>query len=96
MAISPDEVRHLAKLANLALDDAGVARMAEELGTIVRYVDQLAEVDTTGVEPIANVGGLCDVVRPDAPGAMLPRETVLANAPARNDEAILVPKVVER
>lgn len=96
MAITEKDVRHLAKLASLGLDDAGVARMARELEAIVGYVDQLSQVDTAGVEPIANVSGLANVTRPDAAGPMLPLEAVLANAPARGADAILVPKVVER
>lgn len=96
MAITENEVRHIAKLASLGLDDAGVARMARELEAIVGYVNQLAEVDTTGVEPIANVSGLVNVTRPDAAGPMLAQAEVLGNAPARNEVAILVPKVVER
>ncbi|MCK6487363.1 MAG: Asp-tRNA(Asn)/Glu-tRNA(Gln) amidotransferase subunit GatC [Planctomycetes bacterium] len=96
MAITEKDVRHLAKLASLGLDDAGVARMARELEAIVGYVNQLSEVDTTGVEPVANVSGLANVTRPDAAGPMLAIDAVLANAPARNQNAILVPKVVER
>ena len=96
MAISDKDVRHLAKLASLAVDDDGVSAMRSKLDAIVGYVQQLSEVDTTGVEPIANVSGLVNVTRADTPGAMLPLQTVLANAPARNEVAILVPKVVER
>lgn len=96
MAISPDQVRHLAKLALLELGDAEVARMAGELEAIVGYVEQLATVDTTGVEPIANVAGLVDVVRADQPAAMLSTAAALALAPSHGDEAFLVPKVVER
>jgi aspartyl-tRNA(Asn)/glutamyl-tRNA(Gln) amidotransferase subunit C len=96
MAIGEKEVRHLAKLAHLALSDDEVRRMAGELEAIVGYVEQLSQVDTAGVEPVANVAGLTDVLREDAPGAMLPTATALALAPARNEVAILVPKVVER
>ena len=96
MAISEQDVRHLAKLSSLALDDQAVARMRDQLAAIVGYVEQLAEVDTTGVEPIANVSGLANVTRPDAAGPMLSSQQVLGNAPQKNEVAILVPKVVER
>ncbi len=96
MAISDQNVRHLAKLANLALDDAAVARMRGELEAIVGYVEQLQQVDTTGIAPVANVAGLVNVSRPDVPGHMFATKEVLANAPAKNEVAILVPKVVER
>jgi aspartyl-tRNA(Asn)/glutamyl-tRNA(Gln) amidotransferase subunit C len=96
VTISEQDVRHLGQLAHLALDEAEVARMATELEAIVAYVQQLQEVDTAGVEPIANVAGLVNVTRPDTPGEMLTQAAVLANAPQRNESAILVPKVVER
>jgi aspartyl-tRNA(Asn)/glutamyl-tRNA(Gln) amidotransferase subunit C len=70
--------------------------MAGELEAIVGYVQQLQSVDTTGIEPIANVAGLVNITRPDVAGKMLAQRQVLANAPAKNDVAILVPKAVER
>ncbi len=96
MAITEADVRHLAKLANLALSDADLQRMAVELEAIVGYVTQLQGVPTEGIEPVANIAGLSDVVRPDTPGLMLSQKAALANAPARNEVAFLVPKVVER
>ena len=96
MAITDQDVRHLCKLSSLALGDAEVSRMAKELEAIVGYVQQLQGVDTVGVEPIANVAGLENVTRPDVPVRMLDQRDVLANAPQKNEVAILVPKVVER
>ena len=96
MALSETDVRHIAKLANLALSDQELARMTTELGAIVGYVEQLRAVDTNGVEGIANVAGLNNVTRPDVPAGMLPPREVLALAPQANEVAILVPKAVER
>ena len=96
MAITETDVRHIAKLANLALSDAEVARMSGELGAIVGYIEQLQGVDTTGVEPIAQVTGLVNVVRADTPREMLPRARVLGNAPKADEVAFLVPKAVDR
>ena len=103
MAITIKDVNHLAKLADLALDQGSAANgqseaeaMARHLDTIVGYVQQLSEVDTTGVEPVANVAGLVNVTRADEPGRILDRSLVLANAARRNDSAILVEKVVDR
>jgi aspartyl-tRNA(Asn)/glutamyl-tRNA(Gln) amidotransferase subunit C len=96
VAISEQNVRHLAKLANLYLSDQEIAKMTVELGAIVKHVEQLQAVDTKGVEPIANVAGLVNVSRPDAPAAMLAAKEILGNAPLANEVAILVPKVVER
>jgi len=94
--ITDDNVRHLAKLASLHLDDATVHRLRGELESIVGYVEQLSQVDTTGVEPLFNVSGAVNVTRADVPGPLIPTPQVLALAPARNEVAILVPKVVER
>ncbi len=96
MAISEKDVRHLAKLASLTLDDAALTQMRSQLEAIVGYVEQLSEVDTNGVEPVANVSGLVNVTRPDVAGPMLSSQQVLGNAPQKNEVAILVPKVVER
>lgn len=96
MAISEKDVRHIAKLANLALSDQEVGRMTQELGAIVAYVEQLGQVDTAGVEPIAQVTGLVNVTRPDEPGDMFSQKQALANAPKADDVAFLVPKTVER
>jgi aspartyl-tRNA(Asn)/glutamyl-tRNA(Gln) amidotransferase subunit C len=96
VAITDQDVRHLCKLASLSLADADVTRMAKELEAIVGYVQQLQEVDTTGIEPIANVAGLVNVTRADIPGPLLSNAQVLANAPLKNEVAILVPKAVER
>ena len=96
MPISEQQVRHLASLARLDLSDSEIASRAHDLEAIVGYVTQLAEVDTTGVEPIANVTGLVNVTRADVPTAMLPTAAALGNAAQKNDSAFLVPKVVER
>lgn len=94
--ITDDDVRKLAKLSSLALDEAHLSRTRDQLQAIVGYVEMLAEVDTTGVEPMANISGVVNVTRPDVPGPLIPTPQVLALAPARNEVAILVPKVVER
>jgi len=96
MDLDEDKVRHVARLARLALDDEEIARMTGELQSIIAYVEQLREVDTSGVEPIANVAGLENVTRPDEPGPMLPIKEVLGNAPEADEIAFLVPKAVER
>jgi len=96
MPISEQQVRHLASLARLDLSDSEIASRAHDLDAIVGYVAQLAEVDTTGVEPIANVAGLVNIARADVPAPMLSTSLALGNAPMKSDSAFLVPKVVER
>ncbi len=68
--------------------------MTEQLGQIVGYVDQLAEVDTTGVEPMAHAIELTNVFKDDVVADSLPREEALANAPHHDDRGYLVPAVL--
>ena len=96
MSISEEQVRYLAKLALLDLSEAEVIRLRSDLEGIVGYGEQLSQVNTTGIEPIANVAGLVNVVRADEPGVMLSTNAAHAIAPSANDNAYLVPKVVER
>jgi aspartyl-tRNA(Asn)/glutamyl-tRNA(Gln) amidotransferase subunit C len=65
-ALTPDQVRHIAKLARLELSEEEVASLATELTNILGYVDMLGEVDTKGVEPTAQVTGLHNALREDA------------------------------
>ncbi len=96
MALTEAEVRHIARLARLELTADELTRMTAELDRIVGYVEQLGEVDTDGVEPVAQVTGLVNVERDDVPGTVFDRHTVLGNAALANDHAFLVPKAVER
>ncbi|MFW5752677.1 MAG: Asp-tRNA(Asn)/Glu-tRNA(Gln) amidotransferase subunit GatC [Planctomycetota bacterium] len=96
MALTEAEVRHIARLARLELSADELTRMTSELDRIVGYVEQLREVDTHGVDPVAQVTGLVNIEREDTPGPMFDRQTVLGNAALANDQAFLVPKAVER
>lgn len=96
MPISEPQVRHLARLALLDLSAEEIAEHARHLDAIVGYVEQLAAVDTAGVEAVANVAVPAGGLRPDEPAALLPTATALAMAPVRGPDAYLVPKVVER
>ncbi|MDD5623256.1 MAG: Asp-tRNA(Asn)/Glu-tRNA(Gln) amidotransferase subunit GatC [Candidatus Peribacteraceae bacterium] len=65
MALSPAQVRHIAKLARLEISDAEVEKYARELSAILDYVEKLKEVKTEGVEPTAQVTGQANVFRSD-------------------------------
>lgn len=65
MTLSHDDVRHIAKLARLNLSDAEVERFSRELSSILDYIDQLQEVDTSNVEPTAQVTGKTNNFRED-------------------------------
>ena len=96
MGLSHDEVAHVATLARLDLGTEELEHMTTELDAIVAYVEQLQQVDTNGIDPVAQVTGLVNVTRPDEPGDHLTTAQTLSNAPLANDEAFLVPKAVDR
>jgi aspartyl-tRNA(Asn)/glutamyl-tRNA(Gln) amidotransferase subunit C len=94
MSISRDDVLKVSLLARLLLSDEELTTMTDQLGKIVHYVDQLAEVDTSGVEPLAHPLELANVFAEDELEPSLPREAALANAPHHDGECYLVPAVL--
>src|SRR5690242_2836779 len=76
-----DDVRHVAKLARLALPDETMQKLSGQLESILGYIDKLAEVDVSGVEPMAHVLPVHNVLREDVAQPPLPLERVLQNAP---------------
>jgi len=89
-----DQVLKTAKLARLELTSGEVDAFAAQLGQIVGYIEQLDEVDTTGVEPMAHGAGVTNVFRQDQTRESLVREHALANAPNRDEECFRVPPVL--
>ncbi len=81
MALTPEEVRHVARLARLAIDDDEVAALAPQLSRILEYAEHVAEVAVADVEPTTHPFGLVDVLRPDESRPSLPRRDILASAP---------------
>lgn len=95
MAISRDDVERVAKLARLELDEAQIEELTPQLAEIVAYVDQLAEVDTEGVEPMAHGVELSNVLRQDVVRPGLSHEAALANAPRSDQDGFRVPAVLD-
>jgi aspartyl-tRNA(Asn)/glutamyl-tRNA(Gln) amidotransferase subunit C len=96
MAIEEKDVRKAARLARLALPEERVAPMAQELGAIIAWIEQLNEVDVEGVEPMTSaVGGLTLPMREDVVTDGGDPTRVLKNAPKSEDGFFVVPKVVE-
>lgn len=93
MSLSADEVRKVADLARLELSDADVDVMARQLSAIVDYINQLQQVNTDGIKPLAHALDLHDVFRDDVLGQSLSADEALANAPARKDDFYRVPAV---
>ena len=99
MKLTEEQVRHVADLANLALSDEEIARMARDLDGILSHIDKLNQLDTSGVEPMAQVlyqAGETATLREDRERPPLGTETALANAPVSGAGYFKVPKVIER
>ncbi len=94
MALSREEVEKVSLLARLRFSDEELAMMTTQLGQIVAYVEQLNELDTDNVEPMAHAVELTNVFRADDVRPSLDREQALANAPKRDEECYRVPAVL--
>lgn len=89
-----DGVKHVAKLARLAIPDDKLPRFTEQLESILEYVEQIKQADVTNVEPMAHAVRLTNVLRADVPQPALSTEQVLANAPDTDGPFFKVPKVI--
>jgi aspartyl-tRNA(Asn)/glutamyl-tRNA(Gln) amidotransferase subunit C len=94
MAISRSEVEKVSLLGRLLLSGEELDKMTAQLGEILQYMDLLAEVDTSQVEPMAHAHDVSDVFRDDRLRPSLDRDQALANAPHRDDECYRVPAVL--
>jgi aspartyl-tRNA(Asn)/glutamyl-tRNA(Gln) amidotransferase subunit C len=93
--ISLEQVRHVALLARLELSAEDEARMQRDLSNILDYVEQLNELDTSSVEPTAQVGEAGAPSRADEVTNSPAPEQMLANAPSRQGTSFKVPKIIE-
>lgn len=94
MALTRDEVLHVAELARLSLAPEEIELFTRQLNDILAYVEKLQELDTAGVAPLAHMIPVCNVLREDVVREGLDRDTALENAPAREEGAFVVPRVI--
>ncbi len=102
--VSLDEVRHVADLANLELTPEELPRMAHDLDAVLGFIAQLNEIDTTEIEPMAQVGEALghplqdegQSLRRDALKPSVDRASVMSEAPETDGRFFKVPKVIER
>lgn len=105
--VSEKDVNYVADLAHLELTEGERARMLRDLNSILGYIERLNELDTSGVEPMAQVStryagdvrpgeAFAYAMRPDEPIASLPHEQAMSNAPQSDGTFFKVPKVIER
>jgi len=102
--VTLEDVRRVAELANLELTAEEEPRMQRDLNAILGYIDQLNELDTTGVPPMAQVNEMlgstalndCETLRADIVQPSIDRAQVMAAAPETDGRFFKVPKVIER
>lgn len=99
MKLTETDVRYVANLANLHLTEEEIGRMVLDLGGILEQMDRLAEIDTEGVEPMAQVlfeTSETATLRPDTERAPLGSQLATANAPLSGNGYFKVPRVIDR
>ncbi len=94
MAITKEEVIYVANLARLDLDREALEKFASQIDSILEYMDLLNRVDTKGVPPTSHAISMTNVFRDDTVQETINREQALANAPEKDEENFLVPKVI--
>jgi len=95
MSVTPEQVRHIAGLARIAMSEDELERLVPELNNILGWVEQLGEVDTDGIEPLTAVIENPLRLREDEVTDGDCRDEVLANAPEAEHGFFAVPKVIE-
>lgn len=94
-AISREQVAHLARLARIAMTDDELERMAEQLEVILTSVARVQEVAAPDVPPTSHAVPVVNVLRPDEVRPSLPRDDVLAAAPASEQDRFQVPRILD-
>ena len=94
MSLTRADVEKVSLLGRLLLSPTELDTMTTQLTRVVGYVEQLSEVNTDGIQPMAHAVEIHNVFRDDAPAASLPRDAALANAPKRDSECYRVPAVL--
>ena len=95
MAITKEQVQHVAKLARLNLTDGDTESLKTDMENIIAFADKLSELDTKDVIPTAHAIPMQNAFREDVVRPSYDRDELLKNAPVAEDGAYIVPKVVE-
>ena len=96
MEVTPQLIDQLAHLSRLYFTDEEKASVQQDLQKMVAFVEQLNEVDTTGVEPLLHMGGMVNVFREDEVIQTITREEALSNTPGASNEYFSVPTVIKK
>ena len=96
MALTPQQVENVARLARLSLSADEVERFGEQLSSILGYIEKLQQLDVSGVQPTTHAVGVTSTpLRDDELRPSLPPDEALANAPQRDGTYFLVPRIIE-
>jgi aspartyl/glutamyl-tRNA(Asn/Gln) amidotransferase C subunit len=95
MSISLDEVRHVARLARLDLDEAEMLALQGELNALIGHFSDIEGIDVQGIEPSSHAVKVRNVWAEDIPGMTLQREEALRNAPSSKAGLFVVPTIIE-
>jgi len=94
MPITKKDIRHIAELARLKLADEEIDTFTNQFGNILSYIERLNRVDTENIAPMSHPSQMINAFRDDIVVPSIPTERALSNAPERDENAFIVPKVV--
>jgi aspartyl-tRNA(Asn)/glutamyl-tRNA(Gln) amidotransferase subunit C len=94
--IQQDDIRHMAKLARLQLDESEIPLYTEQVGKVLNFFDDLKHVDTSGIVPTAHPMKVSNAFREDVLKPSFTNEQALANAPMAEAPYFMVPQILER
>lgn len=94
MAVTKDEVKHVAHLARLEFQENELDGFTQTFNNILDYIAKLGEVKTEGIEPTSHVIDVKNVFRDDNPTGSLPNQEALSNAPSSEDGSFVVPRII--
>jgi aspartyl-tRNA(Asn)/glutamyl-tRNA(Gln) amidotransferase subunit C len=96
MEVTDELIDNLSNLARLEFNAADKEEIRKDLQRMILFVEQLGELDTTGVEPLLHMSPETNVLRDDIPGGSVSRAAALSNAPATDGTYFKVPKVIRK
>jgi aspartyl-tRNA(Asn)/glutamyl-tRNA(Gln) amidotransferase subunit C len=94
MEVSDQLIDHLAQLSRLSFNDVEKQELKVDMQKMISFIEQLQELDTTGISPLTHMGNVENVFREDEVTGMISREEALLNAPEKDDQFFKVPKVI--
>ncbi len=95
MAMDKNTVKYAANLSRIELQENELERLAKQLEDILGFIDKLNKIDIKNINPTSHILPINNVLREDVPGSSLPSEKTLSNAPKRQGNFFVVPKVIE-